>query len=162
MAFYKLCDCGKKNVFENRGLAPRRCESCGRSLLDFSVADEDDEHEEVEESQASGFDELSIETFHYTLEDLCGNYAIAIPPSGGIVGRAALGAENLEANRAISREHIRVSYRGHIGLLIEDISRYGTFLNDERLVKGTPKFAHEGDMVTLYDLKLKVKKYDGV
>ena len=49
MAFYKLCDCGIKNVFEHRGLAPRKCEKCGRSLLEVSVVDEDlvEEQEEI-------------------------------------------------------------------------------------------------------------------
>lgn len=160
MAFYKLCDCGTKNMFEHRGLAPRKCENCGRSLLEFSVVDEDlveDDEELVEEKPS---EDIALDQFYYSLNTPDGTGQIIIPSSGGIVGRNALGAELLEKHNAVSREHIKVSYRGRIGLLIEDKSKYGTFINDEQLVKGTTKFARDGDVIKLYDFELIVHRHE--
>lgn len=123
MAFYKLCDCGTKNMFEHRGLAPRKCEKCGRSLLEVSVVDEElvEEQEEITDEKTS--EDISLDRFYYSLNTPDGKEQIVIPSSGGIVGRNALGAELLGKHNAVSREHIKVSYRGRIGLLIEDISQ---------------------------------------
>ncbi len=158
MSFYKLCDCGTKNLFEHRGLAPRKCEKCGRSLLEFSVVDEDLVEDDVIEENPS--EDIALDLFYYSLNTPDGTGQIVIPSSGGIVGRNALGAELLEKHHAVSREHIKVSYRGRIGLLIEDISKYGTFINSEQLVKGTTKFAHEGDVIKLYDFELIVRRHE--
>ncbi len=161
MAFYKLCDCGTKNHFEHRGLAPRKCENCGRSLLEFSVVDEDlIEENEVEDEGTTPSEDIALEQLYYSLDTPDGTAQIIIPSSGGIVGRNALGADILESDHAISREHIKVSYRGRIGLLIEDISKYGTFINGEQLVKGANKFAREGDIIKLYDFELIVRRHE--
>lgn len=164
MAFYKLCDCGNKSFFEHRGQAPRRCGNCGRSLLEFSVKDEaEDESPEVDildEPEDKPAEELSVDSFYYSLDTMDGEQSIIIPSTGGIVGRAALGADILENTRAVSREHIFVRYRGRIGVLIEDKSKYGTFVNDEQLIKGTPKFARDGDIVRLYSVELRVTKHE--
>lgn len=164
MAFYKLCDCGNKTFFEHRGQAPRRCGNCGRSLLEFSLKDEaDDESQEAEtpsEQEEKPAEELSVDSFYYSLDTLDGEQSIIIPSTGGIIGRAALGADILENTRAVSREHIFVRYRGRIGILIEDRSKYGTFVNGEQLIKGTPKFARAGDVVKLYSFELKVTKHE--
>ena len=161
MAFYKLCDCGTKNLFEHRGLAPRKCHNCGRSLLEASVVDEDlvEAIEDVVENQSEDID-ISLDQLYYSLITPDGTGQIIIPMSGGIVGRNALGAELLEKNLAVSREHIKVSYRGRIGLLIEDRSKYGTFINDEQLVKGATKFARDGDIIRLYDFELVVHRHE--
>lgn len=160
MAFYKLCDCGTKNTFEHRGLAPRKCKNCGRELLEFSVIDEDliDEQEEIITDQPSN--DISLDRFYYSLITPDGQGEIIIPSSGGVVGRNALGSELLEKHHAVSREHIKVSYRGRIGLLIEDISKYGTFINGEQLVKGATKFARDGDKIKLYDFELVVQRHE--
>lgn len=160
MAFYKLCDCGTKNMFEHRGLAPRKCEKCGRSLLEVSVVDEDlvEEQEEITDEKTSG--DISLDRFYYSLNTPDGKEQIVIPSSGGIVGRNALGAELLGKHNAVSREHIKVSYRGRIGLLIEDMSKYGTFINNEQLVKGSARFARDGDVIKLYDYELVVHRHE--
>lgn len=163
MAFYKLCDCGEKNRFAHRGLAPRKCENCGRSLLVFSERDEDDEVEHFDGNRgdiASEVpDDLEVERFYYSLIALDGSGEIILPSAGGIVGRAALGADLLQSHSAVSREHISVVYRGRIGILIEDMSKFGTCVNDEQLVKGTSKFARDGDVVKLYNFELQIKKH---
>ena len=164
MAFYKLCDCGSRNIFTHRGLAPRKCENCGRSLLEFSVVDEDDEQDYVDVELApqniNAPGDLEVERFYYSLVALDNSGEITIPSSGGIVGRAALGSDLLQKNRAISREHISVIYRGRIGVLVEDRSKFGTFINGEQLIKGTPKFARDGDIIKLYNLEFQLRKHD--
>lgn len=164
MAFYKLCDCGNKTFFEHRGQAPRRCGNCGRSLLEFSVKDEaEDESPEadvLDEVEEKPSEERRADGFYYSLDTMDGGQSIIIPSTGGIVGRAALGADILEDNHAVSREHIRVRYSGRIGVLVEDKSKYGTFVNGERLIKGTPKFVRDGDIVRLYSVELRVTKHE--
>lgn len=162
MAFYKLCDCGKKSFFEHRGLAPRKCANCGRSLLEFMVIDETDVlNEEQEEAEDDDNQELEVDSFYYSLDTLDGKGSIIIPSSGGIVGRGyeCLGSDILQERRSVSREHIYVVYRGRIGLLIEDRSKFGTYINEERLVKNVPKFAREGDIIKLYNYELKVVRH---
>ena len=44
--------------------------------------------------------------------------------------------------------------------MIEDKSKYGTFINDEQLVKGTTKFARDGDVIKLYDFELIVRRHE--
>lgn len=161
MAFYKLCDCGEKSIFEHRAKAPRRCGNCGRSLLEFRVMDEaEDEIQEKEIVGENHDDGLKVNSFYYSLDTLDGENSIVIPSTGGIIGRAALGGELLAPYGAISREHIFVRYRGRIGILVEDKSKYGTFVNDEQLIKGTPKFVRDGDIVRLYSLELKVTRHE--
>ncbi len=160
MAFYKLCDCGVKNTFEHPGLAPRKCKNCGRSLLQISAVNEDLEEEQEERVEETFAEDLSPDRFYYSLDALDGSGSIVIPPSGGIVGRNALGAEILAKDLAVSREHIKVTYRGRIGLIIEDISRYGTYINDGKMVKGTRRFVREGDIIRLYDFKLAVRRHE--
>lgn len=159
MAFYKLCDCGVKNVFAHRGMAPRKCSDCGRSLLEVSVVDEDliEEDEEIIEQPS---EDLDVDRFYYSLEAVDGSGSIIIPSSGGVIGRNSLGADILEHKKAVSREHIKVTYRGRIGLLIEDISKFGTFVNDEQMVKGSNKFAREGDTIKLCNFELVVRRHE--
>ena len=104
-------------MFEHRGLAPRKCEKCGRRLLELSVVDEDliEEQEDIIEDKPS--EDIALDQLYYSLDTPDGTGQIIIPSSGGIIGRNALGAELLEKHNAVSREHIKVSYRGRIGLL---------------------------------------------
>ena len=162
MAFYKLCDCGHKNYYTQKGLAPRKCEKCPRSLLNVIGVDEDAEDDvpsAAEETSASR-EGSATESFFYSLDAVDGSGTIYIPRSGCIVGRANLGAEMLGSHRAVSREHIKVLYRGHVGLSIEDISKYGTYINGEQMVKGSIRIARDGDIIRLYDFDLIVKKHD--
>lgn len=161
MSFYKLCDCGLKNIFEHRGMAPRKCKDCGRSLLECSVMDEDAVKEQEEEQEVLSVEELDIDRFYYSLDVPNEKGQIIIPPSGGIVGRNALGSELLANCKAVSREHIKVTYRGRIGLLVEDLSKFGTFINDEQLIKGTSKFARAGDVIKLFNFELVVHRHEG-
>ena len=87
---------------------------------------------------------------------------IVIPDDGGIIGRTEIGAEELAEFPSVSRQHLRVTPRRNIGLLVEDISRFGTLVDGQRLVKNTPVRAASGSRITLcnVDLTLKMKGDD--
>lgn len=164
MAFYKLCDCGTKNYFEHRGSAPRKCSNpeCGRPLWDKSVVDEDliSDTEILDDIETDGDTDIALDDFYYSLDSADGEFSIKIPNSGCIIGRAAMGADFLAEHHAVSREHIRVTYRGKIGIMVEDISRFGTFINNENMEKGTRKLAREGDIIRLYNYEMIVKRHE--
>lgn len=165
MMFYKMCDCGDKIVFAQRNLAPRKCSNCGRNLIGNTVYEEEKAETDIKEEVEKEFEKESDEPeklseFYYSLEDLDGKFSISIPRTGGIVGRASIGAAELAQYSAISREHIKIQYRGHMGLVIEDISKFGTSINEERILKNTAHFIREGTVIKLYDVPLIVKKHD--
>ena len=159
MAFYYLCDCGKKSRFE-RGCAPRKCGSCGRSLIGYQVFDEDEPLIEDESLQELEPEQETSNMIRYQLVPLRGGEGIRIPPQGAVIGRMSTGSYILRQDRSVSKEHIEVSYRGQIGLQITDISRFGTFLNGDRLVKNVATVAFEGDLVRLYKVEFKIARYE--
>lgn len=85
---------------------------------------------------------------------------IEIPDEGGIVGRTEIGAEELAEFSSVSRQHLRVKPRRNIGVLIEDISTYGTFVDGKRIEKNDPVRIVDGSKVTLcnVDAVLTVKE----
>lgn len=85
---------------------------------------------------------------------------IEIPDEGGIVGRTEIGAEELAEFSSVSRQHLRVKPHRNIGVLIEDISTYGTFVNGKRIEKNNPVRIISGSKVTLcnVDTVLTVKE----
>lgn len=161
MAFYKLCDCGKKVTFEQKWSAPRKCPFCTRELTGATM-DEDAVAAETEQepAQEPHCDDVAVSRVFYALVTPDGTGEIIIPPEGGIVGRDALGADLLEHHLSVSRNHIKVSYRGQIGLQIEDRSSFGTSLNGVRMVKGVPQFAKDGDQITLNKFLLIVRRHE--
>lgn len=162
MSFYKVCDCGKKFSYEKRGQAPRKCDVCTRSLIEVSAIEEDviDEVNTVDDEEVikgTSSDDISIDGFYYSLETPDGIHKIVLPSSRCVVGRNALGADVFASNLAVSKEHINVSYHGRMGLIIEDISKYGTFINDKQMVKGVTRLVRDGDIIKLYNFDLVVK-----
>jgi hypothetical protein len=153
VAYYKKCTCGHRSEFESRGMAPRKCGECTRSLLGLSVieASSDDEAEETE------LEEEVTEQCPFSLVSMDEEYSIGIPAEGCIIGREAVGAKHLLKYNAISREHIKVALRGHSALTIEDVSRFGSFMNDEPLIKGVSVRVMDGDIIKLYNVPLKVR-----
>lgn len=160
MAFYKLCDCGKKNVFEQRHLAPRKCAFCGRQLQSKSIIDEDEEinNEPISDTV---IDEI-VDKSDFHLELLDGNGMIQIPRHGVIIGREAAGAEFVKEDLEISRLHFAVFGRGLLGLSVYDLSKNGTFVNGERVEKEKPKFAKPGDIIQIHKTAFRVCKSEGV
>ena len=88
---------------------------------------------------------------------------IEIPNEGGIVGRMEIGAEELAEFPSVSRQHLRVIPRRNVGVLVEDISTYGTLVDGQRIVKNSPVRVVDGSKVTLCDVDavLVVKEVEG-
>jgi len=171
MAFCKVCACGEKIVFERRLSYPDNCPNCGRRLVDFLTYNEDDPRVEellkasrkAEEKPEGSPEGPKPETgpsggsgarvFALKLPD---GAEIVIPPEGGIVGRTELGGEELAGYPSVSRQHIRVTPRRSAGLIVEDISKYGTLLNGQRMEKNVPARVLEGAVLTLCNVEAAV------
>ena len=162
MAFCKVCTCGEKIVFDRRLSFPDNCPSCGRKLVDFLTYNEDDPRVEelMKGNAASDTSEnegkaISTESDsrkkHYVLR-LNNGKEIEIPEEGGIVGRTEIGAEELAEFPSVSRQHLRVTPRRNVGVLVEDISTYGTLVDGQRIVKNSPVRVADGSKVTLCDV----------
>ena len=156
MTFYKLCDCGIKVTFERRPDAPRKCE-CGRHLFEKPILDEadlPDEEPDAAEKIESELQPPTEDVCTYSLDAVDGSFSIAIPPSGGIVGRQHLGMEHFVDNSAISRAHLEVAPRGKLGVGVTDVSRFGTTVGSERLIRDITKLIRPGTIVKLYETEL--------
>ena len=163
MAFCKVCTCGEKIVFERRLSFPDNCPSCGRKLVDFLTYNEDDPRVEELMRGNAGSDDTkgAVSDFKAEKEKASKGYylklsngkEIPIPDEGGIVGRTELGAEELAEFPSVSRLHIRVTVRRNIGVLIEDISSYGTLVDGQRIVKNEPVRVANGSKITLCNVE---------
>lgn len=163
MAFCKVCsNCRRKIVFERRLSFPDNCPSCGLKLVYFQTYNEDDPRVEELIRGSAGSDDSNDTpsdsspdsrkaSKRYYLK-LSNGKEIPIPDEGGIVGRTELGAEELAAFLSVSRQHIRVTVRRNIGVLIEDISKYGTLVDGQRIVKNEPVRVANGSKITLCDV----------
>lgn len=165
MAFCKVCTCGEKIVFERRLSFPDSCLSCGRKLVDFLTYNEDDprveelmkgamnaeEEENKENEEKPVLGGIGTQKRKYILR-LNNGKEIEIPEEGCIVGRTEVGAEELAEFPSVSRQHLRVTPRRNVGVLVEDISSYGTLIDGQRIVKNSPVRVADGSKVTLCDL----------
>lgn len=164
MAFCKICTCGKKVIFERRFSFPDQCPDCGRRLMDFQTYSEEDLHAEIEVNQSTEtvvenkvinkkpFVETDKVNTSYALRLEDGN-EISIPDEGGIIGRTEIGAEILAPYNSVSRKHIKVIVRKNIGVMIEDLSSYGTLINGQRIERNSPTRVESGAIITLCNVK---------
>lgn len=88
----------------------------------------------------------NIQERRYVLQMVNGQ-EIEIPQGGCIIGRSETGAEKLADCLSVSRQHLRAIPRSQ-GLILEDLSRYGTFVDGERIQRTLVK---EGSKITLGD-----------
>lgn len=164
MSFCKICSCGEKVVFERRLSFPDNCPSCGRRLVDFLTYNVDDPkvqellnrssgEEDAEEQEAPVNESYSPKAIKYALQFTSGA-EIIIPDEGGIIGRTELGAELLANYPSVSRKHIRVIPRRNLGVIIEDLSSYGTLVDGKRIDKNVPTRVTEKSTIALCDLEL--------
>ncbi len=171
MAFCKVCTCGEKIVFERRLSFPDNCPSCGRKLVDFLTYNEDDPRvEELMKNNAdtkkSDKEEITVSVTaetprrKYCLK-LNNGKEIEIPEEGCIIGRTEVGAEELSEYPSVSRQHLRVTPRRNVGVLVEDISSYGTLVDGQRIVKNSPVRVASGSKVTLCDLEVVLMVKEG-
>lgn len=164
MAFCKICTCGKKVIFERRFSFPDQCPNCGRRLMDFQTYSEEDLPAETEVNQSSEtvvenevinkkpFAEINEVNTSYVLRLEDGN-EICIPDEGGIIGRTEIGAEILAPYNSVSRKHIKVIVKKNIGVMIEDLSSYGTLINGQRIERNSPTRVEPGVIITLCNVK---------
>lgn len=171
MSFCKICSCGEKVVFERRLSFPDNCPSCGRRLVDFLTYNVDDpkvqellncaaETGSSEEEEAPASDIYSPQTTKYALQFVSGA-EIIIPDEGGIIGRTEIGAELLSDYPSVSRKHIRVIPRRNLGVIIEDMSSYGTLVDGKRIDKNVPTRVTEKSTITLCNLELNLIVKEG-
>lgn len=164
MSFCKICSCGEKVVFEKLLSFPDNCPSCGRRLIDFLTYNVDDPQvqelldratstEGAEEKGTSADASHSPKSTKYALRFVSGA-EIDIPDEGGIIGRTEIGAELLADHPSVSRKHIRIIPRRNLGVIIEDMSSYGTLVDGKRIDKNTPVRVTENSTITLCDLEL--------
>lgn len=161
MAFCKVCDCGKKIVFESKLGFPENCPYCGRKLVKFITYNEDDPIvEELMKTDSSSEDldkvasaDVCSVKYLVTLK-ICDGKEIRIPEQGCIVGRTEVGAEELADYPSVSRQHLKVIIRRNLGVFIEDISRYGTLVDGNRIEKYRPIKVSDGATITLCNLEV--------
>lgn len=162
MAFYKNCICGKKVYAERRIDFPDLCPYCKRKLVGVSSQSDDvlcgdDNTQRNPESNLQDNEEKLISEKkenhkkEYILR-LSNGKEIEIPEEGCIIGRTETGAEDLAEFPSVSRQHLRVTPKRNIGVLIEDISTYGTFVDGRKIEKYTPERVTAGAKVTLCNL----------
>ncbi|MBE5838432.1 FHA domain-containing protein [Butyrivibrio sp.] len=165
MAFYKVCVCGEKIVSEKRLGFPDNCPSCKRRIVEYIMHDDNDPSDEArndEHGQGSNEalnkddlwkDNQDTRENRYILQFNDGKY-IEIPDEGGIVGRTEIGAEELADYPSVSRQHIRITPRRSKGVIVEDLSSYGTLIDGRRLTKNIPERALAGSKITLCNVDL--------
>ena len=163
MAFCKVCNCGEKIVFERRMSFPDNCPSCGRRIADFQTYGENDPivaalmeaNAKKRDNDTQGQTDSS-ESFcgstKYVLK-LTNGKEIEIPEEGCVVGRTETGAEELAEFSSVSRRHLRITPKRNVGVLIEDISTYGTLVDGNRIEKNSPVKVTAGSKVTLCNLE---------
>lgn len=161
MAFCKVCSCGEKIVFARRMSYPDDCPSCGRRIADFPTYLEDaPEVEDLIKKAKAGNDnddsaqpptaeESFIPTDLTYYLHLPNGRDIYIPQDSCIVGRTEVGAEELAEYSSVSRKHIRITPRRSIGIIIEDISKYGTLVDGNRIEKNILVRVQSGSTITL-------------
>ena len=100
----------------------------------------------------SGETDLGSSHVSYCLK-LFNGTVIPIPDEGCIIGRTANGGEELAEYGSVSRQHVRITPRRHSGVLVEDLSTYGTWVNGKKLEKNMPERATAGSQIMLCNLE---------
>ena len=88
----------------------------------------------------------------YRLRSMNSDRMITLPQEECIVGRTGVGCDELAHNNGVSREHLRVTPgKRQRGITITDLSRYGTKVNGNPIIKGQPQFIGAGTRVALFN-----------
>lgn len=145
----KLCDCGFLNIYEEHDIAPRRCEQCGRNILQKDTFDyEEYQKQQVEEVQPEVEEKPAVKGLFKLVCEQKGIELILPEDEDFVLGREGVGAEVF--GNTISRNHLYVTPRGRLGISVVDKeSLNGTKVNDELLAKGVTKIVVHGNTITL-------------
>ncbi len=171
MAFFKICACGERIVFERILGYPDNCPACGRKLVDFQTYSEGDARTAALTRAAEQPDQPTNEEEPKSKEagtqasglalKLINGKEIMIPDEGCIIGRTETGAEELAEFPSVSRQHLRMMPKRNIGVIIEDISSYGTLVDGQRITKNSPVRVAAGSKITLCDLETVLVERNG-
>ena len=167
MGFYKQCPfCGHINEADKK-IDLRICQNakCSRNIANVMAKTEEEYNaylKEIETCYDIGNDSSKIEN-HDVPEKPLGFYlysakygiTIPIPEGESIIGRAAVGKNELEKFISISREHLQVKNKGEY-LLIKDISRYGTSLDGTLISDNEEHFAIYNASIKLHKIEFKL------
>ncbi len=160
MAFWKQCVCKRVFVCERILDFPDYCPDCGRRLLDqmahggeppkgtTETPSAPPPSKEGGPAPAPGSVQRRVR-FALRLDN---GAQISIPAEGCVIGRTETGAEELAEYVSVSRKHLRVSPARH-GVMLEDLSTYGTYLDGMRLEKESPVHAVTGMRITLCNVE---------
>jgi len=181
MAFCKVCVCGEKLTSERRMGFKDNCPVCGRRLVEAQIYNEDDPQiefiikritesiadnqtenygicDENKEKESQLFEDITHQVrkknseLLYALK-LGDGREIPISKEGCIIGRTETGAVELAEYLSVSRQHLRVIVKRHIGVIVEDLSTYGTYINGKKLEKHLPKRVDIGAKILLCDVE---------
>ncbi len=162
MSLCKICQCGRKIIQEKRSAFPDNCPSCGRSLIGRPSYNEADprvkeilgqQETDPEKIIESNGEEEKQGKQKYVLRMKSGK-KIDIPDEGGIIGRTGIGGELLSEYQSVSREHLQITPRRTTGVIVEDLSKYGTLIDGKRMEKNSPVMITAGTRITLCGLDL--------
>ena len=135
MAFCKICVCGNIIRYERTKDLPDVCPFCGRGQLELLPPfREDDPQVKVLLNQNNPTDETEIyeseevESGGFILVSSVGD-EIEIPHEGGVIGRTGIGADVLAKYPSVSKQHLKIYPCLGERIIIEDISKYGSFIN---------------------------------
>ena len=167
MSACKRCPRGHV-IYPNNQTFPSKCPSCGRTITGCPVIDIEELEEEISFEQSSDTiadavdsdicEEEASEKSSFVLASENGD-TIEIPNNGGIIGRTEIGAEILAKYPSVSRKHIKIipSFVDN-GIMVEDISQFGTFCDGEQLEKDNPTAVFEGSTLTLCNVDFKLQR----
>lgn len=161
MTYYKTCDVGHKNIYEDGAGAPLRCAQCGRNIVrapekiyvpeaeepqEPEKAKEADEAPQTEQTEAAPEE---VVTFRMLLQSTDGTCIIPVKEEI-IVGRNSAGSSYLENFCDVSKEHFKIIPRASgIAATIKDISRFGTYINGTRMAAGSSSILTSGATIGL-------------
>lgn len=172
-----VCECASILTYEPpKERPPLKCPNCGRDTRHYASMKEDDPRVKmlVEKYKARLGDTQPVDGMassditqpaadmpssgrkqqegkpQYCLVSKDGEMQIKIPDEGGVIGRTAIGGEELAHNGRISREHLRLTpAKRALGVMAEDLSANGTFVDGRKLSKNDREFVVIGSVIKM-------------
>ncbi len=139
---YKKCLCGNIIYYEVPGLFPPECDKCTREL-DCFPEEECPDNIKINDP----LPETHTPSICILLES--GNHTIRLTTKT-VIGRNSAGREYLVAFPDVSKEHFEISPSSSgVCAIINDISKFGTYIDGEKLTKNVPRKIIDGTVIKL-------------